>query len=395
MNLLETLLGFAQGEEDPITEMLAWFLRMSPRIRTGVLETFDAIMRRSGAALPRAPGGEIDEPTVQTQLIAANPRGTGCRYDLVCDWHSPRVRLIIEVKIWAGLTWGVDAGVEDGEVTPAHQVSRYLAVARNSPEIRTNVVVLAPYAVDMGFGATTPPGFSGQLPWQAVHDAMARSVAAGELAGDPTMMTLAQNFVHLLETKRMAVPKLTFDVLTSVSRYRQFEKSARMMLTHARDSLVGDDGALKGFFKGNASAWQDDHDRIGWRIWVDSKDINAFAFVGIHVGPDTIHEEVPDLYFFVQARKGSDAQKALDARGDAIRGAVEALTTETTRAYHHPGGWEIYGIRRSLVEIARATDPADATTAFFRECVSSEPGAKLLSIYLAALRPGPMPSGTT
>jgi hypothetical protein len=144
MNLLETLLGFAYGEEDPITEILAWFLRMSPHLRAGLLETFDAVVRRSGAALPRTPAGEIDEPTVQTQLIAANPRGTACRYDLVCDWHSPRVRLIIEVKIWAGLTWGVDAGVENGEVAPAHQVSRYLAVAAGSPEIRTHVVVLAP-----------------------------------------------------------------------------------------------------------------------------------------------------------------------------------------------------------------------------------------------------------
>jgi hypothetical protein len=165
------------------------------------------------------------------------------------------------------------------------------------------------------------------------------------------------------------------------------------MLTHARDSLVGGDGALKSFFKGNASAWQDDHDRIGWRIWVDAKDVNTFAFVGIHVGQGTIHEEVPDLYFFVQAKKGSDAQKALDARGDAIRGAIEALTTETTRAYHHPGGWETYGIRRSLVEIARAADPADATTAFFRECVSSEPGKQLLSIYLAAVRTGAATTG--
>lgn len=98
MNLLETLLGFARGEEDPITEMLAWFLRMSPKLRSRTLEAFDAAIRSTGArgALPRSADQGIDEPTVHTQLVAANPRGTACRYDLVCDWHSPkRVRLIV------------------------------------------------------------------------------------------------------------------------------------------------------------------------------------------------------------------------------------------------------------------------------------------------------------
>ena len=53
------------------------------------------------------------------------------------------------------------------------------------------------------------------------------TIGSGALSADPMMTILTRNLVQLLETKRMAVPKLTFDVLTSVSRYRQFEKSAR------------------------------------------------------------------------------------------------------------------------------------------------------------------------
>lgn len=387
MNLLETLLGFSSVEEDPLTEMLAWFIRTSPTLRSALLDAFDGTVRQFGGALPRSELGLVHEPLVQTQLVAANPRGTSCRYDLVCDWHSPRIRLIVEVKVWAGLTWGESSAEDGGVATPSHQVARYLDVAAGSPEIRTHVIVLAPYLVDLDFPTPPPLGYGGQLTWQVVHDAMLRVIDANEFVDDRTMTTLTKNFVHLLELKRMAVPKLTFDVLTSVSRYRQFEKSARMMLTHARDMLVAPGGTLAGFYKGNASAWQDDaHDRLGWRVWVEPTDINSFAFIGIHVGPDTIHEEVPDLYFFVQTRKGSEAQKKLDARGDELTQALEQFPKETTRAYRKPGGWEVYGIRRSLVEVARTLDPADATASFFRECVESGPGATLLAAYLAEVK---------
>ncbi len=386
MNLLETLLSFAYGKEDPITEMLAWFLRSSPALRARVLDAFDVVLLRRGARLPRGQDGTIAEPAFLTQVVAPNANGTDCRYDLVCDWHAPRVRLIIEIKIWAGLTWGIERSADDGSTVPSHQVSRYLAVAAASPEIRTHVVVLAPYNVELGGAASDSGAFAGQMTWQIIHDAFARSVAADEHARDPTMARLALEFVRLLENQRMSVPKLTFDVLTSVSRYRRFEKSVRMMLTHARDNLVGEGGALNGWFKGDSRAWEDDHDRLGWRVWLDAKDSLAFAFVGAYVGSETLHEDIPDLYFFLQVRKGSDAQKRLDENADAIRPAVESFTSDTTRGYYRPGEWVTIGIRRSLVEVARAADPTDATTSFFRECVTSPRGKELLDLYQRAVR---------
>lgn len=94
---------------------------------------------------------------------------------------------------------------------------------------------------------------------------------------------------------------------------------------------------------------------------------------------------VHDLYFFAQAEKGSEARKLLDAQADQIRADVQAMTTDSTRAAVGQNGCEVYGVRRSLVEVARTLDPSDATMAFFRECASSVQGSRSRSLYLGAI----------
>lgn len=54
MNLLAPLLGFAHAEEDPLTEMLAWFLRTSPVLRRGEIVPVGALVPRAGGSLPTA-----------------------------------------------------------------------------------------------------------------------------------------------------------------------------------------------------------------------------------------------------------------------------------------------------------------------------------------------------
>jgi len=92
---------------------------------------------------------------------------------------------------------------------------------------------------------------------------------------------------------------------------------------------------------------------------------------------------------YLQVRKGSNAQKRLDENANAIRAAVESFTSETTRGYYRRGEWVTIGIRRSLVEVARAADPTDATTSFFRECVTSPRGKELLELHRRAVRQPP------
>lgn len=382
MNLLHTLLGFARVVEDPTTEILAWFLEASPPLRAELLRVIDDLLRTRGAGLPRGPDGAFAAAEIATQVVVSDSKGT-CRYDLVLDWHAPRVRVVVEVKVWAGLTYTVETDPESEHSSAVDQVTRYLAIAdKTAAAIRSHVLVLAPYAVDLPSAAASHPAFAGQLSWQVVHDSFARIAAADAL--DPTMRTLARDFVHALEIRRMAAPKLTFDALTSVYRYRRFEQSITTMLTHARDALFAD-GTLAGFHKGDKRAWQDDvHDRLGWRLWLDPAKTEAFAFLGIYVGEDTIHEEVPDLYFFLETRRGTDAQKKLDDAQPAIADALAALQTKTTRWYSYPGGWEAIGATTSLVEIARDDDPTDATTRFFRECVQRLRTSGVLQRYLDA-----------
>lgn len=64
---------------------------------------------------------------------------------------------------------------------------------------------------------------------------------------------------------------------------------------------------------------------------------------------------------------------------------MELLTARSPRECS-TSEWVTIGIRRSLVEVARAADPIDATTSFFRERVTSPRGKELLDLYRRAVR---------
>jgi hypothetical protein len=71
MSLLDALLAYSTGLEDPITEMLAWFLRTSAPVRGRVLDASDVVARRHGASLPRLPD--------QTSTRRSKPPRRSCR----------------------------------------------------------------------------------------------------------------------------------------------------------------------------------------------------------------------------------------------------------------------------------------------------------------------------
>src|SRR5690606_13100733 len=100
------------------------------------------------------------------------------------------------------------------------------------------------------------------------------------------------------------------------------------------------EGKLEGFSTSTRSAWQDDHDRIGQRIWVVPSSPDRFAFIGVYVGEDTLHTDVPDLYFFLEVAKGHPVRKTLDAREGEIRATLEQLQGPLVRWKFQAGGYE-------------------------------------------------------
>ena len=189
----------------------------------------------------------------------------------------------------------------------------------------------------------------------------------------------------------MAAPKLTFDALTSVTRYRRFRQSVDAMLEHARARLL-EGGVAAGFHKGDARAHQDEHDRFGWRLWVNPSTNLYFAFIGVYVGDDTIHDEVPDLYFFLEAHERTAARGVLDARQVEIEAALEPLRSETVQWKAQPGGFEAIQARMSMVEIVRSDSPEDAAFKFFAECFTALREKGELRMFLDACRTRPSAS---
>jgi hypothetical protein len=110
--------------------------------------------------------------------------------------------------------------------------------------------------------------------------------------------------------------------------------------------------------------------------------------MGIWHGEGTIYENVPDLYFFLELKQGSEAQKKFDAQGAKVMDAVARLQGKIpdARWAYDPGQWQIVWACKSLVEVARADDPARVTTDFFRECLALLREVKVMDLFLKVAR---------
>lgn len=374
MGLIDSLLSFARGQEDVLTETLAWFLEHCAPFREATLGEIERLLRDH--RLPLA-GGVHGRPEISTQVVELDPKEGTCRYDLVMTW--PEERVIFEVKVWADLTWRADS---DGE--SRHQLARYLQTAAARQDMRTHLLVLAPTSIDEQLSGDTRRGFIGQLSWQIIHDHLLRVEGV-----DPTLRMLAVDFAESLEKRHMAIPKVTLEDMRAVVAYKRFHASLRVVLDAARDQLLRD-GSLDGFTKNDSRDWQDDHGRIGWRLWARKTDTRYFAFIGIYAGPGTLVAEVPDLYFMLEAPPQSRIRSAFDAKGAEIAASFSTLGAGAGITWTFaPGGYETLRARRSLEGAAGETDHAALALKFFRTAIQQLKETTLWAGYLALARPLP------
>lgn len=128
-NLIDDLLSLPHGDEVRLTATLAWFFEASPPLRAAVLDRIAVRLEARGAPIPRLADGSFAEPEIATEVWAPHPERGSCRYDLVLDWYEPRLRVIVEVKVWAPLTMHAQLEPMTEVTTSVDQLQRYLDVA--------------------------------------------------------------------------------------------------------------------------------------------------------------------------------------------------------------------------------------------------------------------------
>jgi hypothetical protein len=113
--------------------------------------------------------------------------------------------------------------------------------------------------------------------------------------------------------------------------------------------------------------------------WESRAELRCAAFGSL----GTLQEGVPDLYFFLEANRHSDAQKALDAKKSRIISTIEQLNARPTGITwdYQWGGWEAIGARKSMAAIAEASFQ-DEITAFFRAAAEELRECGLLDEFL-------------
>lgn len=357
MGILATLYRFARSpashEEDALTEVLRHLLEEDQDVLYEVLK-----------ALRLPPGPMVrpsSAPTVETQATEPDPVGGHSRYDLLLTWPEG-VRLIVEVKVAAGLTMKTVAG-DDGETRAVDQLHRYLSRAHCEPT--TFVASLGIRVADLPSTVIADDRFVGALSWQQLHTFVWRV-----LDRDPTdpSSTLRKEWLDLLEDTELATAPLTFEGLTSVYKYNAFHEAFGEALDGAVDRIA-EEGLLEPFERPTANKWQEDHDRIGYRLFVDS-DRTRMAFIGLWHGDDTEHHEVPDLYFFYEVAKDSPAAKFIDDKGTEIVSMLDNLDTPSGGKWaFERGGYETIHCTMSMVDVVRQPDPAAALADFFADCL--------------------------
>lgn len=194
------------------------------------------------------------------------------------------------------------------------------------------------------------------------------------------------DFIGLLENYGMATPKLTFDALASVYPYNEFYDAFGAILRSAEQSLRYK-GLLDRFERVTDRKWQEEHHRIGYRLFTSKTDRSRFAFMGLWCGPEPIIDGVPDLYFFLELGRESDACERLDDQGGQIAAAIAELNAlgDMKKWNYAPGGYETIRCRMSMLELVRAPDAAKAAEEFFAECLVDLEKYQMMSMYFRAI----------
>ena len=276
-------------------------------------------------------------------------------------WPEGR-RLIVEVKVGAGLTMKVITG-DDGETSAVDQLHRYLS--RAHLESATFVASLGIRVADLPRTVITDDRFVGALSWQQLYTFVWRVLDRDP--SDPSS-TLRKEWLDLLEDTGLATTPLTFEGLTSVYKYNAFYEAFSEALAGAVDRIA-EEGLLEPFESPTNSKWQEEYERIGYRLFVDS-DRTRMAFIGLWHGEDTTHHEIPDLYFFYEVAKGSRAAQFIDERGAEVVNMLDSLDTPAGGKWaFERGGYETIHCTMSMVDVVRQPDPAAALANFFVDCL--------------------------
>jgi len=356
-NLLNTLVDYASAgcsrTEDPITEVLAWLLRADQELRLAFLGALVQRADREGRGRRLMAQGSFE---VETQVVMCRARGLGvCRPDLVLSNRVAGEKVLVEIKVHADLTPTAHGG--------RTQLDDYLDIA----EAQGNAIVyvLAPRRMVIS-GATNRPCFGGQVRWQSVYDAFRDVLARRKVDGVAALHV--QQFLELMERKKMAVPPLSFEGALAVRAYTKFRDSLRACV----DAVVSDlDPALTAGF-GERSKWAEGrHGRMGYSL----KTVNGggFAFMGVYHGDEPGSDELPELYFFLEVPRGSPAQEALDEEAGALKTAIAKLNEGPglIRYGYDLGGWETLWAVQGLSHVIAAADQPRAIGDFFTAALTA------------------------
>ena len=162
----------------------------------------------------------------------------------------------------------------------------------------------------------------------------------------------------------------------------------RSVLTDAKDVLISE-GHLSDFEPPTTKHWQHKYERVGWRLFVDKRR-DSFGFMGIFEGETTIRKGIPDLYFFLEMRRGDICTERgiSDSKVQILRERIVRLGAQhgTIKWGYEPGGYQSVWAVRSLFDMATCKDVPSATIDFFRTCVTSLRQCGVLDEFLLHAR---------
>lgn len=378
MNLLARLLDFASSpkahEEDPITEILGHLLSIDRDLLMAFLGALEKMA-------PKRVWSSLGQPRIQTQYTVpeADPQAGLCRYDLLFRWPKARTQLVIEVKVNAPLTYKT-LKTPKGTLEDVDQLQRYLDIAKLQPQ---------GFVMGLGIQKATPTRavrkherFLGCMGWQTVHDVFLQALQKQERVRPHA--ALIEDFIDLLEVYQMAHPKMTFEGLASFYPSQRFYNTFCTTLYQVEQTLRSQ-GLLQAFEAASDRTWQDKFKRSGYRLFLN-KNRGRFAFIGMVYDDRPTHDEIPDLYFFLEVEQNSKAQEILDDDAAQIQKAICKLDANALEVQwaHRLGGYQTISCRMSLVEVLRAQDPALAMEAFFKTALQAAQKEGLLDVFLKA-----------
>ena len=194
----------------------------------------------------------------------------------------------------------------------------------------------------------------------------------------------------------MADETLTLADVVAVHPWLRFRRRF-VGLLDASIEQVRAEGLLEGLHL-SPRTWQDAHQRMGYLAPVERGHPGAFGFLGLYVGPESVFEGVPDLYFFMEVPRGTGPQREVDARAVEITDLLTPLNRQGRNIYwgYKPGGWEGLWAVKSLLDVVRSGEPGASMTAFYQHTLYEARHTGLMDIFLAPaalLPPGAAPQG--